>query len=342
MVIILLCKICNKDLGNSYLGNHIKNIHKISYKEYYDSYLKSDNEGFCKICKKETEFINLSNGYKSYCEEHIPKEKQISMTCKICNIPLDSCRKLSKHLKYIHNLTSKEYYDTYIEPNTEHKCICGNETLFLSLDKGYQKHCSVKCAMNDENVKEQTRQTNIEKYNKPVANCFGSDTFKENMNRIYGVEHNMKDETLKERNLSSTINKHGGLGMASEETASKITKTKEERYGDPTYTNREKAKQTTLEHLGVENPWQAESVKEQIKETMLERHGVDNIFKDPEVHTKAIENAQSSEAKEKRKETMKEKYDVEYYTQSEEMKEKSTKTKEKNQEIIDTLDTDDL
>lgn len=54
----------------------------------------------------------------------------------------------------------------------------------------------------------------------------------------------------------------------------KIKKTIKERYGDSHYNNREKCKQTCLEKYGVENPFQAESIKNKIKETNIKKYNV--------------------------------------------------------------------
>jgi len=62
------CKICNREFrNNSGLGRHIKLTHKISSKEYYDTYLKKITEGTCKICGSSTNFRNWSVGYSTYC-----------------------------------------------------------------------------------------------------------------------------------------------------------------------------------------------------------------------------------------------------------------------------------
>lgn len=37
------CKICNYECSLNYSGTHLKKIHKISGKEYYDKYIKTKN-----------------------------------------------------------------------------------------------------------------------------------------------------------------------------------------------------------------------------------------------------------------------------------------------------------
>ena len=61
------CKICDKEVKN--LGLHISQAHKnkITPKEYYDKYLKSEGEGICPVCGKETKFNKFSKGYFECC-----------------------------------------------------------------------------------------------------------------------------------------------------------------------------------------------------------------------------------------------------------------------------------
>lgn len=60
----MICKICGKEFKAS---NHIKKKHNLTSKEYYDLYIKTENECKCKICDKPTEFLSLNNGYRSFC-----------------------------------------------------------------------------------------------------------------------------------------------------------------------------------------------------------------------------------------------------------------------------------
>ena len=65
--------------------------------------------------------------------------------CKICNEKHD----LRTHLK-VHSITSKEYYDRFIKKPDEGICpVCGKETKFLGITKGYRTWCSNKCHQND-------------------------------------------------------------------------------------------------------------------------------------------------------------------------------------------------
>jgi very-short-patch-repair endonuclease len=50
-----VCQICQKEI---YSFCHLKKAHKIIFKEYYDKFIKKNNEGFCIICGKEAKWHN--------------------------------------------------------------------------------------------------------------------------------------------------------------------------------------------------------------------------------------------------------------------------------------------
>lgn len=61
-----VCEECEKFYKNkSHLCIHIKSNH--IPKIYYDIHIKSEDDGLCKICKKESEFISVGQGYKNCC-----------------------------------------------------------------------------------------------------------------------------------------------------------------------------------------------------------------------------------------------------------------------------------
>ena len=65
------------------------------------------------------------------------------MRCLICGLNFNH---LGLHIKF-HNITDKEYYDLYIRKPNEGFCpLCGKETTFRGLSKGYLVHCSSKCS----------------------------------------------------------------------------------------------------------------------------------------------------------------------------------------------------
>jgi hypothetical protein len=68
------CEICGKEFKNyRALSNHLKK-YKITSKEYYDRFLKKEDEGICPVCGKETNYINLNRGYCKFCSKKCAKK----------------------------------------------------------------------------------------------------------------------------------------------------------------------------------------------------------------------------------------------------------------------------
>lgn len=82
---MITCQICGKEYkSNQPLSKHITSFHNISKQLYYDNYLKSSNEGFCKVCNKPTHFQDITKGYTSYC-------------CKSCQVKAQGNGKKINH-----------------------------------------------------------------------------------------------------------------------------------------------------------------------------------------------------------------------------------------------------
>jgi hypothetical protein len=75
--------------------------------------------------------------------------------CEICGREFETAWKLSMHIK-IHKINPEEYYVKYI--NFKGKCkMCGKDTRFISIKKGYCNHCSTKCSANSPYLKKKRK-----------------------------------------------------------------------------------------------------------------------------------------------------------------------------------------
>lgn len=65
----IVCQICGKELKNvNSLSRHLGYFHKnIILKDYYDKYLKQENENICQYCNKKTNYRNMVRGYLDFC-----------------------------------------------------------------------------------------------------------------------------------------------------------------------------------------------------------------------------------------------------------------------------------
>lgn len=67
--------------------------------------------------------------------------------CKICGKDFIDTRYLSAHLRFEEHVKSKDYYDMYFKKPNDGICIvCGKETKFHNIVKGYSKTCSKECS----------------------------------------------------------------------------------------------------------------------------------------------------------------------------------------------------
>ena len=346
------CEICGKKYNSNLKGGltlHIKKVHNVNEKDYYDKYILKNNENLCPICHKELTFKNINIGYSKECLNCITRFNTI--TCQICG-KIVGTKGLNKHFK-THNISTKEYYDKYIKKDNEGICLnCGKPTKFTKFTIGYSKYCCQYCSGSSNIVKEKRKQTNINKYgvaytlqepsirqqisktnlekyggngwaSKEIAektkitnlerygieqpNLFGSKEYKENMIQKYGQDNPMKIDIFKEKMKTTMIDNYDGW----------YTGTKE---------YKEKTQQTSLEKYGTTHPSQAKEVRDKAIQTHIKNYGNINNFAIPKIKEKAIQNGHNDKANKKRDNTMLEHYGVTNPFLSKEIREKIKQT----------------
>ena len=113
---------------------------------------------------------------------------KLQYKCKLCSFSTNSVRKFGFHIRKIHNLTNREYFDTYMKKIGEGYCYhCLNKTPFLSLSKRYQPFCCLSCG-----IKAEITQNKM----------------KENCKQRTGYEHIMQDPVYRKQWEKSFNKKH--------------------------------------------------------------------------------------------------------------------------------------
>lgn len=200
------------------------------------------------------------------------------MICKICNKDISKC--FVKHLAEEHNISEKQYYDTYIDTEF-HKCAepkCNKEAKFVSITVGYNKCCCQKCANRlsttnrhkDEAVfgLEKAQKTNLKLYGN-VCSLHGKEQIKAKKKtwlKLYGEENPCKSDKIKTKIRKSQLKNHN-------------CETVEEYYDYIQNQIKENLKKYGTNEDGtpkIINVFQLEDVKEKCKKTKLERHGDEN------------------------------------------------------------------
>lgn len=117
------------------------------------------------------------------------------------------------------------------------------------------------------------------------------------------LHRNMSNEKKKEiiEKMKKTCLERYGVEYSTQSSKmkEKSCRTKESRYGNPTFTNPEKRIETNKKKYGGAAPLSSDSVKKKLEETNMLRYGVRNVF-------------QSENVKESIKKTNMERYGVEY------------------------------
>jgi rubrerythrin len=65
-----ICQICNQIFfGNAFINQHLFKIHHLTSQQYYDQFLKKENDDICLRCGEKTRFVSLGYGYTQYCSD---------------------------------------------------------------------------------------------------------------------------------------------------------------------------------------------------------------------------------------------------------------------------------
>lgn len=157
------CNICDMNhIFSAKFSTHLKNKHNISTQEYYDKYLKNENEDICPECGNKTKFLKISQGYSKYCSFECYKNsdnvKQLRSETNLKRYGVENCFQTEKVLNII-KLRDNTWYD---------------------------------------NRREKIKETNLERYG--VENVFSSEKIKEKIKqtnlRRYGVEYNIQSSDI--------------------------------------------------------------------------------------------------------------------------------------------------
>lgn len=231
---MIKCQICGKKYSERGLTYHITHIHNISKKDYYDTYKKQPNEGFCKHCGKPTKF--LGNRYAEYCSN--------KCTCLdrygVENNLLIPEVKQKAHTKEAHKkAASKHNYTELLEKGKQTRLERYNDRNFNNSKKSRR---TKKERYGDENYnnRDKAKTTCLEKYGtENPMQSIGKQSVKQTNLKRYGVQSQFQLESTRE----------------------KSKQTKLSRYDDVNYNNRDKAKQTCLNRYGVDNPIKDKSIQ---------------------------------------------------------------------------------
>lgn len=133
---MIKCKICDEEFETpKQLSWHVKH-HNMDNQQYYDMYMKKENEGICLTCGKPTSFISLNLGYRQHCDKTCTKaDKQVQ----------------EKRINT--NLEKYGYKTSFSIDETQNK-----------IKQSFIKKYGVSNPYASDQIKEKIKQNNIKKY----------------------------------------------------------------------------------------------------------------------------------------------------------------------------------
>lgn len=215
----------------------------------------------------------------------------LSYTCKECGYCAPNNNGLISHVSQSHHLSSKAYYDLYMKSPNEGICpVCGKETAYKKLSKGYARCCSLSCASRYN--AEERKQVRYQKYGD--GNYFSTEGSK----KLKAIAKNTSKSRFSNiiKNLKATYNIPDDKEITNisqiEEIKNKVCHTVKEKYGVPNSflvkddDNIERRIKTCLKLYGVPSPLQNSDVRDRVKNTCILKYGYTNPVKSPEVKAK--------------------------------------------------------
>jgi uncharacterized C2H2 Zn-finger protein len=195
----LICEECNRIFkSQKALSKHIIRGHKITLKEYYDKWLKENDEGQCKICQKETKFMG-ARFYQLTCSRkcYLEYNKQVCIEKYGVSNYLSS-----KVIREKIQQTNLKKYGT-INPSG------------LNINNKFKDTCLKKYGVENPYqspiIKEKIKETNLKKYGveNPNFNKEIREKIKQTCLKKYGVEYALQNKEIREKGKQTIMQKYG-------------------------------------------------------------------------------------------------------------------------------------
>lgn len=201
------CLICENEYNDiCSLAKHIVRTHKITSNEYYDRYLKKENEGICIECGNKTCFLSLGRGYREFCSKICQgKSSVVKQRIKNTNI-----KKFGVENPFQSNIIKEKIKQTCLERYGVENPSMSEDIKNKKEEKSINKY-GVRCTLEAVEIKEKSKQTNIEKYGveNPLQLDFIKDKYKQTCLEKYGVENISKLSKTREKAKNTMFERYG-------------------------------------------------------------------------------------------------------------------------------------
>lgn len=175
--------------------------------------------------------------------------------CQICGNICKNLRGVITHVRFVHHITKRIYYDKYLRKNGEGICkMCQKPTNFISVSRGYRVYCSLNCRASDPDFWKVVGDTKKCKYGN--SHYVNQEKSKEPCLRRYGVTNINKTESGRIRCRKTMIE------------------------------NRFLLMQGVLAAYGVDNVFKLPEKQMQRNQTMLQKYGYEYNFENTNIRIK--------------------------------------------------------
>ena len=262
------CLICGQEFDKRVsLCNHLFRKHNLLAKDYYDTYIKANDEGICKLdgCNNETTFINLEVGYKECCcLEHTNLYRYGVKS----NLNIEETKAKAQKNSHTKEAIEKQARTNFRKYGT--RAPLQNESILQKSKQTCLERYGVDNPYKSEHAKRKSAKTKLDRYGSSTFN--NREKAKETCIRKYGVEHQMLSEQVKTKQKQTCQDKYGvPYSLQSDEVKAKTKETCKQKYGSEYYFQSDsfktKYQKTLLDKYGVVNPQQIEVVKEKSRNT---------------------------------------------------------------------------
>ena len=219
---MIKCLVCNQQfMSHKSLSWHVKH-HDLTNKEYYDKYIKKENEGYCLTCGKQTDFISMNKGYKQHCNKQCMsvdnnvQQKRMNTNLEIYGYKSSFCteetqNKVKQSIKEKYGVDnvyqSEEVKNKIKQTNKERYGVENPQQCQEIREKTKQtnlKRHGHTCSLQSPLIKQKVIKTNLERYGAEniLSSEIGKQRVKETNLKRYGVENPQQNREIQKKTLS--------------------------------------------------------------------------------------------------------------------------------------------
>lgn len=323
---IYCCAICQATQATVRgLSNHVLKKHSMEARVYYDTYVKLESEGICKICGKPTKFHTIADGYRDCCSRKCANRYMFDNPDKRAEVMAKREATCMERYGVTNGGASKEALAKANATNLTRRGVlyptqC-KDVIEKSKETCLSKYGTTTYVHSAEGT-ERVTDTVMEKFKRPnfFSGKEGNEAARAGYMEKHGYDHNMHDpvflekwkkeqfdkydgkyfvetDKFKELSRETQFMKYDNWYSASAEGRARYQEIMLEKHGVPEYFQsdefKHKSEATLMKEYNVSNYAQTPMWKDQVKATSLEKYGAEHYSKSTAAKADAIAKYES-------------------------------------------------